>query len=95
MQYLALMRRRTEAYTEEQFAPFIEAERQQARQLYMDGTVRQIWHRDDKPGACLLIEAASPDEARTHVQTLPLVQAEMLELEMLVSLKPYAGFGPR
>jgi hypothetical protein len=95
MQYIALMRRRSEAYTEEQFAPLIEAERQQARQLYVDGVVRQIWHRDDKPGACLLLEAASLDEARAKVQTLPLVQADMLELEMLVPLKPYAGFGPR
>lgn len=94
MQYLVLFRRRTEEYTESQFAALLEAEVQQARQLYVDNVIRQIWHRADVPGACLLIEAASQEEVEAALQTLPLVQKNMLEIVINVPLKPYAGFAP-
>jgi muconolactone delta-isomerase len=94
MQYLILFRRRTEDYTESEFAALVGAEVQQARQLYMDGVIRQIWHRADVPGACLLIEAASQEEVEAALQTLPLVQKNMLEVVINVPLKPYAGFAP-
>jgi muconolactone delta-isomerase len=94
MQYLVVFRRRTEEFTDSQFAEFVEAEIQAARKLYMEGVVRQIWHRADVPGACLMLEAASQDEVETAIQTLPLIQKNMLEIVMILPLKPYAGFAP-
>ena len=68
-------------------------ETQQARTLYAEGHLRQIWYRDDVPGACILWEADSEEHVRTLVATLPLVQAGLLDVT-IVPLKPYAGFGP-
>jgi len=95
MQFMTLSRRRTELFSEGQFLPLLEAETQRARTLYSEGIVRQIWHRGDMPGACMLIEAASEAEVRDILGTLPLVAAGMLEVVSIVPLKPYGGFGPR
>ena len=95
MQFLAITRRRTEQFSEEEFAQRIEAEQEHARTAYASGALRQIWHRGDVKGAVLMLEAASEVEARATVEHLPLYQAGMLELVILVPLKPYAGFGPK
>ena len=95
MQFLAVTRRRTESFSDAEFEERIEAERQQARMLYVENTLRQIWHRADVGGAVLMFEADSEAEARRAIEQLPLHQAGMLELVMLIPLKPYGGFGPR
>ncbi|WP_323072599.1 hypothetical protein IHE33_08310 [Mycetohabitans endofungorum] len=95
MQFLALSRLRTDRYSDEDFAPLLEDEAQRARMLYIEGSVRQIWYRGDKRGACSILEADSEPAARAMIESLPLVKAGMLELEHLVPLLPYRGFGPR
>ena len=95
MQVLAIVRRRTEAYTDEQFAPMLEPEAQAIRTLYAQGIVRSIWSREDALGAAVLIEADSLDRARQIVGSLPLVEKEMAEVQMLIPMKAYRGFGPR
>ena len=94
MQFFVLSRRRTEIFPHAEFASRLEAEFERARTLYADGFIRQIWTRADMPGACMLVEATSMEQARERLMTLPLYQAEMVEFS-LVPLKPYAGFGPR
>ena len=94
MQLLVLSRRRIETFPDAEFAARIEAEFQQARTLYTDGFIRQIWTRADVPGACILLEADSVEQALERLMTLPLYGAEMVEFS-LVPLKPYPGFGPR
>ena len=93
MQFLTISRRRTEQFTEEQFAARVAQEVAQARVLYAEGTLRQVWHRADAPGACLLFEAGSETEVREKLNTLPLVQAGMLDVS-IIPLKPWAGFCP-
>jgi len=95
MQFLALLRRRTETFSDADFAPLLEPEAERVRELYAQGTVRAIWSREDVPGAVSLLEAASPDEARAVVESYPLMQQGMLELQALVPLRGYRGFGPR
>jgi muconolactone delta-isomerase len=96
MQFLALSRRRTDAFPPEAFTPeLIEAEGQRVRELYTEGFIRSIWRRQDTPGAALLIEANSEEEVRATLATLPLAQRGMLELAALTQLLPYPGFGPR
>ena len=94
MQFLIVSRRRNEDFSDADFAALVDAEREQARQLYADGCARQIWLRGDVPGACLLLEADSEEDARQRVNTLPLFGAGMIEFSV-IPLKPYAGFGPR
>lgn len=95
MQFITLSRRIAETYSDADFAPRVEEEAEQARVLYSSGFIRQIWHRADIGGACLLVEADSEAAVRATLATLPLVAAGMLEIAAVVPLKPYAGFGPK
>ena len=93
MQFLILTRRLSERFSDAEFAARLDAEVAQARVLYAEGFFRQLWHRRDVPGACLLIEADSDEHVRDRLDTLPLFRAGMLDVT-IIPLKPYAGFGP-
>jgi muconolactone delta-isomerase len=95
MQFMILLRRRTEDFAEEDFAPKLEPEAERARALYAQGVIRQIWGRADEPGACMLVEANTEDDVHESLQTLPLLAAGMLEVTAVVPLVPYRGFCPR
>lgn len=94
MQIMALMRRRTEAFTPEQFNAVLDVEAERVRELFSQGVIRAAWSREDVPGAVLMVEAASLEEADAALATLPLAKLGMLE-SMLVPLRGYRGFGPR
>ncbi len=91
MQFLAITRRRTEAFTEEQFLEQLGAEGIRARELYAHGVFRAIYSRGDIPGAVLLIEAEDLAGAQAAMDSLPFKQLEMMDVE-IVPLKPYRGF---
>jgi muconolactone delta-isomerase len=96
MQFLAISKRRTDAFPPEAFTPeLLEAEAQRVRELYAQGSLRSIWRRQDAPGAVLLFEANTEDEVRSLLTTLPLAQRDMLELVLVTQLLPYPGLGPR
>ena len=94
MQFLAVCRRRTEAFTPEQFNELLDEEAQRVRELYAEGTIRAAWSRDDVAGACLLLEGENAAVVEATLQCLPLVKAGMLEVQ-LIPLRGYRGFGPR
>jgi muconolactone delta-isomerase len=95
MQFLSISRRRVDAFPPEAFTPeLIAREGQRVRELYAEGILRQVWKRSDTPGAVILWEAASEDDVRAAIGTLPIFQAGMLEISSVVPLEPYAGFGP-
>jgi muconolactone delta-isomerase len=94
MQFLSMSRRRAEAFPPEAFTQLSGQESQRVKELYAAGILRQIWLRGDLPGAVLLWEAATEDEVRAAIGSLPIFKAGMLELVALVPLKPYPGFGP-
>lgn len=93
-QFLVLAARNTANFTDAEFAPLLEPEADHARKLYTQGVVRQIFGRTDVPGAVLIVEAATLDEAKAQVATLPLVAKGMLDTE-IIPLVPYRGFAPR
>jgi uncharacterized protein YciI len=94
MQVLAVCRRRTETYSDEEFAPLLEPEAEAVRVLYARGVIRAAWTREDVPGACVLMEASSVEEARELLQAAPLVANGMIEAQF-IPLRGYRGFGPR
>ena len=94
MKVYVLARRRGEAFTDQQFAPLMEPEAEEARRLYGEGHLRSIHGRQDVPGAVLELECASLDDAHKLTQRLPLVKAGMLELTF-IPVGPYRGFLPR
>lgn len=95
MQILVLVRRRTERFMAEQFEPMLEPEAQAVRALYSQGILRSVWSRDDALGAVLLLEADSVDRVPDILATLPLVERDMAEVEKIIPMKGYRGFGPR
>jgi len=94
MQVLAVCRRRTEAFSEAEFAALLDDEAEAVRALYAAGVVRAAWTRDDVPGACLLLEAESPEAAHDAMQAAPLFSRRMIEAQF-IPLRGYRGFGPR
>jgi len=93
MQFMVLTRRRSEAFSDADYTPErLAAETAAVRQLYAQGVVRQIWHRGDIGGACLLLEAESEAAARAALAGLPLFAAGMQEAVFVVPLNPYRGF---
>jgi muconolactone delta-isomerase len=93
MQFLTMSRRRTESFAEADFAARVEEERAQARALYAEGFIRQIWQRGDVPGACIVVEASSEAHVRERLNTLPLYRDGMIEFS-IIPLNPYGGFCP-
>jgi muconolactone delta-isomerase len=91
MQFLTLSRRkeRVEAPGDE----LVGAEVQRARVLYAQGYMRQLWHRADGPGACVLWEVEDEGRLWELLKSLPFFQAGMVEVS-IIPLQPWAGFGP-
>ncbi len=80
----------TPGSTAEQFQPHLRAEARRVWELYQAGTLREIYFRQDWPGAVLILECAGADEARAALATLPLVQAGLIAFE-IIPLRPYPG----
>jgi hypothetical protein len=91
MQFFAIIRRRTERFTDEQFAPLLDEEAARVRALYGEGSVRAAYSRVDVPGAILLLEAADESEAGALVASLPFLARGMSEAQ-IVPVKSYRGF---
>ena len=95
MQFFALLSRNTEKFSDADFAPLLPPESEQRKMLYAQGAARQIWNRGDIPGSGMMFEAADEKEVRSHLGTLPLVEAGMMDVTAIVPLNPYPGFGPK
>jgi muconolactone delta-isomerase len=94
VQFLSISQRLTDRFSDAEFAALGGQEMEQARALFAQGAIRQIWSRVDKPGACILFEAESVEQVNQLLMTLPLYQAGMIDFT-IIPLKSYAGFAPR
>ena len=78
MQFAVLTRRKTEQFTDAQFAPVLDDEAEHARAFYAEGFIRQIWMRGDMPGAFMMIEAESEEAMRRHAEAIAsAIRAEL------------------
>jgi hypothetical protein len=77
--------------TAEQFGPHLEAEAERAWELYQAGIVRELYFRQDRTTAVLVLECASVEEARQVLGTLPLVREGLIVFDV-IPLRPYPGF---
>jgi hypothetical protein len=89
MQFLTLSRRRAKLCCEVDFQRRLEAEAGLVRDLRQAGIIRQIWHRGDAPGECLLIEAQNEESARAILEMSPLVRTGLFEIDTVVPLRSY------
>jgi hypothetical protein len=77
--------------TAEQFKPHLRAEAACVWKLYQAGSLRELYFRQDRSDAVLMLECADLAEAQAVLNTLPLVKAGLITFE-LIPLKPYPGF---
>jgi hypothetical protein len=75
----------------EQFALHLKAEATRIWELYQSGQVRELYFRQDRKEAVLVLECANAEAAQRMLETLPLVQAGLITFE-IIPLLPYPGF---
>ncbi len=75
----------------EDFKPHLSAEAARAWELYQAGVFRELYFRQDRPEAVLILECADIEEAEGVLDTLPLVKAGLITFE-IIPLRPYSGF---
>jgi len=76
---------------DEAFTPHLKAEAERAWELYLTGALRELYFREDRDAAVLVLECADIAEASEVLGTLPLVREGLIAFE-LVPLVPYPGF---
>jgi muconolactone delta-isomerase len=77
--------------TADQFQQFAQAEARRVWELHQSGLIRELYFRADRNEAVLVLEGASPAEAREVLATLPFVRAGLIAFE-IIPLKAYPAF---
>jgi len=75
----------------EQFALHSKAEAMRVWELYQSGIIRELYFREDRSEAVLVLECNDAGEAREILGSLPLVKAGLIRFEV-IPLIPYPGF---
>jgi muconolactone delta-isomerase len=76
--------------TEDAFKPYLKEEAARVWELYQAGTFRELYFRQDKSSAVLILECADIEEAKSLLNTLPLVREGMITFDV-IPLVPYPG----
>ena len=85
------MEREIPGVPDKAFKPHLGAEAARVWELYQAGVFRELYFRQDWPGAVLILECADVEEAREVLDTLPLVQEGLITFD-IIPLAPYPGF---
>ena len=72
------------------FTPHLQAEAARVWELQQAGVLREIYFRQDRSDAVLILECADVVEAQRVLGTLPLVREKLITFEV-IPLKPYPG----
>jgi muconolactone delta-isomerase len=75
----------------DEFAQHLKSEARQVWKLYQEGCIRELYFRQDRSEAVLILECADRDEAKQVLDSLPLVKAGLISFEF-IPLLPYPGF---
>jgi muconolactone delta-isomerase len=76
---------------DEAFEPHLRNEAARAWELQQAGVLRELYFRDDRHEAVLVLECETLRAAEEALATLPLVQKGLIRFE-LIPLRPYPGF---
>ena len=90
MKILALERERADVKPED-FAPHLTAEATAVWELYQAGIFRELYFRQDKNCAVIVLECEDAHEAGEILNTLPLVKEGLITFD-IIPLRPYPGF---
>lgn len=73
------------------FQAHLKAEAMRVWELQQDGIIRQIYFRQDRPEAVVVLECNDAANAREVLASLPLVREGLITFE-IIPLKAYPGF---
>lgn len=69
----------------------LQSEAKHVWHLYQQGLIRELYFRQDRSEAVIILECKTKEEATEVLQSLPLVQAGIISFEV-IPLVPYPGF---
>ncbi len=75
----------------DQFSQHLKTEAMRVWSLYQSGVIRELYFRQDRSEAVLILECANAGEAQQLLNSLPLVQAGLISFD-IVPLIPYTAF---
>ncbi|HEX9972147.1 MAG TPA: muconolactone Delta-isomerase family protein [bacterium] len=67
------------------------AEANRLWELYQSGKIRELYFRADRNEAVLILECIDTSEAKSVLNTLPLMKAGLIDFD-IIPLKAYPGF---
>ncbi len=73
------------------FEPHLKDEARAVWHLLQSGTIRDIYFRDDREEALIILEVHDVAEAERVLGQMPLAKAGLAEFEV-IGLRPYSGF---
>lgn len=73
------------------FRPYLKPEAARVWELQQAGIIREIYFTEDSHYAVIILECSNANEAKDVLSSLPLVNAGLIEFEIL-PLMPYEGF---
>ena len=77
--------------TLEKMRPYLKEEAASAWKHYCEGTVRELYFRQDHPGAVMVLECDSVEQANRMTDELPLVKAGLIKFDF-IPLGPFLPF---
>jgi len=77
--------------TLEAYQPHLQEETRHAWKLYKSGFVRDIYFRQDRPGAAIMAESDSVDAARRILTELPFSKVGLIDWQV-IPLGAFAGW---
>lgn len=90
MKFLALETDTPGARDERCTPDLLRAEARRVYELQQADLIRELYFRAERHAAVLLLECADEAAARAALDSLPLVQAGLIQFE-LIGLRPYSG----
>ena len=76
---------------DDDYLPYLKAEALKAWELYKKGIIRELYFREDWPGAVLILECSGAEEAKSYLSGLPLVHNKLIDFD-IIPLTAYPGF---
>ena len=75
----------------EAFEPYLKSEAARVWDLVQAEFIREVYFRQDRSDAVLVLECENITTAREILKSLPLVRVGLIEFD-LIPLRPYPGF---
>ena len=85
------MEREVPGVKPEQYAQYLKPEARRVWELHQAGHIRELYFRQDRSEAVLIMESPSTEAACCLLKSLPLVEAGLITFEV-IPLIAYPGF---